>query len=356
MAARYYQPSFVVRAGVLAAVLALAWWWFSPLLGLGLRNDDFLATYYVDGETGAVLWGRVFEEFTRGWFGAPELYRPMVSLSLAVEYSFTGQLPLLHLGNVLMLAVAAAATAMLAARLAAGGGLRAALAGLVAGALVVLHPAAVEPGTWILSRTTALQMAFTALALWSFVRSLDGGARWPHLVLLACALASKEGAVTAPFSMLLLDLLHRRDATLGARLRAVLPALCLLGGYFALRLVLLGQLGKVGDPVGLLERGANLSVRAADLFASPAPGDSGRPWWMLLVWGGVAAGLLRGVGWRGALMLPWAVLLVAPASHVEVIAGRLDGRLLFDAVPFVAVAAGLAVGRCRRGLVGALVA
>lgn len=338
---------------VAVAVAWLALWWMAPALTLGLRNDDFLIPYYIDSETGAVIWGRVFEEFGRGWFGAPALYRPMISLSLALEYSCTGSLPSLHLGNVLMLAVAAAATAMLAARLAAGGGLRAALAGLVAGALVVLHPAAVEPGTWILSRTTALQMAFTALALWSFVRSLDGGARWPHLLLLALALCSKEGAVTAPFSMLLLDFVHRRDVTFSLRLRAALPALGLLGGYFALRLALLGLLGKSGDPVGLLVRGENLLARAGDLYASAAPGG-GRPWWMLLLWGGVAAGVLRGVGWRGLLLLPWAVLLVAPASHVEVIAGRLDGRLLFDAVPFVAVAAGLAVGRCRRDAVSVL--
>ena len=346
---------FFARAGgrprgaalVAAAVALLAWWWFAPGLTLGLRNDDFLATYYVDGETGAVLWGRVFEEFTRGWFGAPELYRPMVSLSLAVEYSFTGQLPLLHLGNVLMVTVAAVATAALAMRVCAGGPLRAVVAGLVAGAAVVLHPSAIEPATWILSRTTALQMAFTALALASYVRALDGGARWPHLLLLALALTTKEGAVTAPFSMVLLDVLHRRGVTVAARARAALPAFCLLGAYFALRIALLGQVGKSGDPVAVLERADNLVVRAADLFAPPPPG-AGRPWWMLALWGAVAAGLLRGWGARGVALLPWAVLLVAPASHVEVIAGRLDGRLLFDAVPFVALAAGLAVaGVCR---------
>ena len=347
---------FFARAGgrprgaalVAAAVALLAWWWFAPGLTLGLRNDDFLATYYVDSETGAVLWGRVFEEFTRGWFGAPELYRPMVSLSLAVEYSFTGQLPLLHLGNVLMVTVAAVATAALAMRVCAGGPLRAVVAGLVAGAAVVLHPSAIEPATWILSRTTALQMAFTALALASYVRALDGGARWPHLLLLALALTTKEGAVTAPFSMVLLDVLHRRGVTVAARARAALPAFCLLGAYFALRIALLGQIGKSGDPVGGLERADNLVVRAADLFAPPPPGAAGRPWWMLALWGAVAAGLLRGWGARGVALLPWAVLLVAPASHVEVIAGRLDGRLLFDAVPFVALAAGLAVaGVCR---------
>ena len=339
---------------VAAAVALLAWWWFAPGLTLGLRNDDFLATYYVDSETGAVLWGRVFEEFTRGWFGAPELYRPMVSLSLAVEYALTGQLPLLHLGNVLMATVAAVATAALAMRVCVGGRLRAATAGLVAGAAVVLHPSAIEPATWILSRTTALQMAFTALALASYVRALDGGARWPHLVLLALALGTKEGAVTAPFSMVMLDVLHRRGVAVGARARAALPAFCLLGAYLALRIALLGQVGKSGDSVAVLERADNLAVRAADLFASPAPGDGGRPWWMFALWGTVAAGLLRGLGARGLLLLPWAVLLVAPASHVEVIAGRLDGRLLFDAVPFVALAAGLAVAGAGRDAARAL--
>ncbi|MGC6486501.1 MAG: hypothetical protein ACON4Z_02565, partial [Planctomycetota bacterium] len=266
-------------------------------------------------------------------------------------------LPLLHLGNVLMVTVAAVATAALAMRVCAGGPLRAVVAGLVAGAAVALHPSAIEPATWILSRTTALQMAFTALALASYVRALDGGARWPHLLLLALALTTKEGAVTAPFSMVLLDVLHRRGVTVAARARAALPAFCVLGAYFALRIALLGQVGKSGDPVAVLERADNLLVRAADLFAPPSPGGGGRPWWMLALWGAVAAGLLRGLGARGVALLPWAVLLVAPASHVEVIAGRLDGRLLFDAVPFVALAAGLAVagvGRAAARALGAL--
>ena len=104
---------------VVAGVSLLAWWWLAPALTLGLRNDDFLIPYYLDSETGAVRWPRVFEELFRGWFGAPELYRPMVSLSLALEYSWTGLLPSLHLGNVLMVTVAAAATASLAMRLVA---------------------------------------------------------------------------------------------------------------------------------------------------------------------------------------------------------------------------------------------
>lgn len=338
---------------VVAGVSLLAWWWLAPALTLGLRNDDFLIPYYLDSETGAVRWPRVFEELFRGWFGAPELYRPMVSLSLALEYSWTGLLPSLHLGNVLMVTVAAAATASLAMRLVASdvtgsaGAARTAAAGLVAGAMVVLHPAAIEPATWILSRTTALQMAFTALALASYVRALDGGARWPHLLLLALALGSKEGAVTAPFSMLLLDLLHRRGVPLGARARAALPAFAVLGAYLALRLVLLGQIGKSGDPVDLATRADNLLIRAGDLFASPAPGGE-RPWWMFAVWATVACGLARSAGRRALLLLPWSALLLAPASHVEVIADRLDGRLLFDAVPFVALAAGLAAARCRR--------
>ncbi len=334
---------------MLAAVLALAWWWFSPLLGLGLRNDDFLLVYYLDRDSGGVLWGRVFEEFVRGWFGSPELYRPMVTLSLLSEYRVAGSLQALHLGNVLLVGAAAGATAMLAMRLGAGAWPRRALAGVCAGALVALHPAAVEPAAWILSRTTALQVACTMAALWLFVRHLDGAPRWPYLVLLSMALGTKEGAVTAPFSMLLLDFVYRREVRLGARLRAVLPAFLLLGAYLLLRVVLLGQIGKSGEPVGALERVGNLSVRWLDLLAPAAPGGEPRPWWSLALWAALGASLLRAVGWRGAVLLPWALVLVVPTSHLAPSPGQLDGRLLFDGAPFLALAAGLAVGSGRGG-------
>ena len=52
---------------LLPALLALGVFW--PTLAHGWRSDDFLTVYYLDRESEAVRWGRVFEEWARPWFG-----------------------------------------------------------------------------------------------------------------------------------------------------------------------------------------------------------------------------------------------------------------------------------------------
>lgn len=316
----------------------LAFGWFLPVLWHGFRSDDFLTVYYYDRDAETVKWGRVFEEWVRPWFGVRDLYRPVVSLSFGVNWALSPSPFGFHLGNVLLLAGTATAVAAAAARLAPH---RPRLVGLVAAALVVLHPAAVEPTAWIAARTTGLQVFWSAIAYLTFLRWRDGcGGRWWPLLATALACASKEGAVLLPASLLALDLLR------GSRpaWRTHLPFALLVGGYLLFRWWLLGVATTAADPQPLGERLASGAALLQQLALPPAGGAAGSWWTMAPL---VALGLAALVGARTALWcVPWAALLMLPGTtHVQLAANELAGRFVFDAVPVLALFAAIVLGR-----------
>ena len=327
----------------LPALLAIAVFW--PTLAHGWRSDDFLIVYYLDRDAEVVRWGRVVEEWVRPWFGVRDLYRPLVSLSYGLNWAF-GTSPVgFHLLNVLLLAGTATCVAATAARLAR---VRPALVGLVAGAVVVLHPAAVEPTAWIAARTTGLQVFWSAVALWSFLRwrQGDGGFGW-HLLAMLLACASKEGAVLLPVGCVVISLL------LGERLRwrSHAAAFALVGGYLVFRKLLLGWFTTAEDGHTIGGRFAGALELGSQLLVPPLGGG-----WHL---GGVFFALLFvflaataiGSGNRRALWcLPWALLLLLPGTtHVAWQDGLLLGRFVFDAVPALALFVALAVERRELG-------
>lgn len=342
------------RAGVLtgAALLLVTFLWYWPCLHHGLQSDDYLTVYYTDRTTGAVQWDRVFGEFSRAWFGAGDLYRPLVSLSFGIEHAFWPAPWARHAGNVLLLAITAMATAATAARLCPQ---RRSLGAWFAGLVVVLHPAAVEPTAWICARTTGMQMAAVALAGAWFVRARDRD-RFPVAACgaFAAALLCKEGAVTAPLYLLLLDLLHAPADSWRARLRRQLPFACVLLLYFGWRVWLLGRSGgNAGD--GVTASAGNVLTRLGQL-AVPPDADGARAWASLPLLLFAIAGLWSRLSWRLLLLPLAAILLLAPTHHMPAVGAQLFGRLVFDAVPAVAVA--LALGAVSlpgaRALAGSL--
>ncbi|MCA8965542.1 MAG: hypothetical protein KDC48_11695 [Planctomycetes bacterium] len=321
----------------LPALLALVWFW--PTLWHGWRSDDFLTVYYLDRDAGAVRWGRVFEEWVRPWFGVRDLYRPFVSLSFGGNWAL-GTSPLgFHLFNVLLLAGTATAVAATAARLAKA---RPMLVGLVAGAVVVLHPAAVEPTAWIAARTTGLQVFWSAVAMWTFVRWRDGEGRvvWP-LLATALACASKEGAVLLPVTFVALSLLRGERP----RLRVHAPFWLLVGGYLVFRKLLLGWFTTAEEGHTLGERFTGAVALLGQLLAPPLGGGVSLGGWLfavmfVLLWQAMAAAGTRRALWCA----PWALLLLLPGTtHVEWKDGLLLGRFVFDAVPALALFVALAV-------------
>lgn len=335
---------------LVGVAMTLAFVWFWPTLHVGLRSDDYLIVYYYDRTTGALHWGRMLEEFVRPWFGAAELYRPMVSTSFAVDILLWPSPLGFHFQNVMITAVAVAAIALTARRLLPTRSAISWIAALAGAVLLLLHPATVEPTAWIAGRTNSLELAFGALASWLFLRHLDGACgRAPMLVAFVLALCSKESAAALPLTFVMLDLLHGQlrnsSRTWGARLRLHAPAFVVLALYLVWRLLLLGQIGPVSNHATMLERVHNLSVRMGQLVAPPTA-DYGYPlgwlWWL-----GIVPGLCLTLR-RGALLVPvWAALLLLPSTHLVAGWQVFWGRLLEDAVPVLAFAAAIAIG-CSR--------
>lgn len=327
----------------LPALLAVAVFW--PSLAHGWRSDDFLLVYYLDRDAETVRWARVAEEWLRPWFGVRDLYRPLVSLSYGLNWAF-GTSPVgFHLFNVLLLAGTATFVAALAARLASQ---RAMLAGLCAGALVVLHPAAVEPTAWIAARTTGLQVFWSAVAMWSFVRWRQGDGRcWWHLLALLLACASKEGAVLLPASFVVLSLL------LGERLRwrTHVAAFALVAGYLVFRKLLLGWFTTAEEGHTTAGRLAGAVELGWQLLVPPLGGGGHLGGVFFALLSVFLAGAAFASGNRRALWcLPWALLMLLPGTtHVEWRDGLLLGRFVLDAVPALALFVALAVERREIG-------
>lgn len=315
----------------------VAFIWFLRALRTGYLSDDFLLVYYVDREHGDVAWGRVLEEFVRPWFGVRDLYRPMVSLSVGVQAALGGLGAVwLHVGNVLFVAIGGAAAAATAGRLVPA---RPRLAALVAGLGVVLHPAMVEPATWIAARTSALEVMFALLAWAAFVAHLDGARPWPCWLAVAAALASKEGAVTLPASLLALDLLHRGAHPWRQRLRTHLPIAALVAGYLVWRKLLLGHWTTAETHHHLLSRVGSIVQQLPALVR----------WSELMPYVpavAVVTALLvvaRRRWWWSPLLLAWAAALLLPTSHVGS-ASAATGRLVCSAAPVAALVLALALG------------
>lgn len=324
----------------LPGVLALLWFW--PTLAHGFRSDDFLTVYYLDRDVGAVRWGRVFEEWVRPWFGVRDLYRPFVSLSFGGNWALGTSAFGFHLLNVLLLGGTAMGVAATAARLANA---RPMLVGLVAGAVVVLHPAAVEPTAWIAARTTGLQVFWSAIAMCTFVRwrDGDGGIALP-LLATALACASKEGAVLLPVTFVALSLLRGERLPWPTLARTHAPFWLVVGGYLLFRKLLLGWFTTAEEGHTLAERIFGALELGAQLLVPPLGAGVSLGGWLFAVLFVLLWQVMAAAGTRRALWCaPWALLLLLPGTtHVEYKGGLLLGRFVFDAVPALALFVALA--------------
>jgi len=145
--------------------------------------------------------------------------RPIINLSLAVNYAISGVNPWsYHAANLAIHALAALALFGLARRTLEGPVLRerfgaAAVptAGIIA-LLWALHPLQTESVTCVIQRTESLVGLFYLLTLYGFVRMASADSRWGRLgwaaaCTAACLLgmATKEVMVTAPVIVLLYD-------------------------------------------------------------------------------------------------------------------------------------------------------
>ena len=190
------------RPALASALLAAAL--FAVTLGGTYIYDDL---YIIGVDTrlkDPAQWGKYW---TKDYFngGVDNLYRPLVSMSYAIQWWLHGDRPwAYHLVNVLLHATASACVAELARRLA---GTRPAY---VAGLLFAAHPVHVEAVANVVGRAELACGAAVAGALLVFARRpltvRRAVAVW---ALLVCAVLSKEQGLLLPPMLVALHLLDR---------------------------------------------------------------------------------------------------------------------------------------------------
>lgn len=323
-------------------------------LGGGFLSDDLLLDFFTDhAQPGMVAdWRGAFADFARPWLDLPApLYRPMVSVSMCSDLAAGGGSALpFHVTNLGLHVAYAVLCAALCARIAHRGRTIAALLG---GAVVALHPIAVEPVAWIAARNSSLEIVFHALALLAFAVYLTGPGRIARAAVVAgslLALCTKESAVVLPVSLLAVDWLLRPHHPLGLRIRTHLGLLPLWIGYVALRIGLLGTLASAPASPGDVDAWTALSGKLRALFAAPVTGSVWLDLLALPLWFTVGFVLLRARRTTLLICALWLGAHLAPTWQMPVQAGLSGSRLIYGALLPLAVLVGTAAARAPRSI------
>jgi tetratricopeptide (TPR) repeat protein len=163
-------------------------------------------------------------------------YRPLQAILFALVYQFSGLSPFAyHLATILLHTGATLIVYALLLELRLFGS-----ASIVPAALFAVHPVHTEAVAWIAGTAEVACGLLYFLALWAFVRYLNGRRRmWLGVSALSFffALLAKEMAVTFPLTAMLLVVMKRKDLSSGARqgVIALVPTLLALSLYAVLR-------------------------------------------------------------------------------------------------------------------------
>ncbi len=301
------HPSLLAVA--IAALVAIVVWWSGDAYWL---SDDYLAITYAH-EPARAMADLVGPQY--GATGMVWLYRPLITLSFALDAWLGGGSPLVsHVSNLLAHGASAAMVVVLGTRLLDR------QAGLVAGVLWAIWPAHAGSILWAVGRVDSHTTVWILLSLLLSVRWLDGGgraARASSLLAFVAALMSKELALATPGLVALLGF-ARGTPRLRTAVRAALPFALLLLPYFAWRYAVLGRvLGGYDDapfaPVPALLGIGTWTARLANPWWESTASAGG--WWMatlgfvpFLLAIGLAIRAGRG---RAVLLLSLAYLVAA---------------------------------------------
>lgn len=168
-------------------------------------------------------------------------YRPLFTLSLAVDYFFWGEQPLgYHLTNILLHFFAASALYFLALKL-----LKHSSAALFAAALFAVHPVHAEAVAWVSGRNEMLSAIFMFGSFYYYItyRQTKKTANILFsLALFFLALLSKEMAITLPIIILAYEFCFETGRT---RTKLLFPAIFTLSviPYIAIRMAVVKDIG-----------------------------------------------------------------------------------------------------------------
>jgi hypothetical protein len=349
-------------AACLVGPLLAGLFYASTLDGTYLEDDIFTAALVDAGQAEPHTdWSRVLAEFGRPW-GTDRgmFYRPLVTLSAAVDYTIAGPSARMnHLTNILLHVFASFFCALVCAAVCPK---RRTAAALLGGMIFALHPAATEPVCWLAARTSSLAIMFQLIALTAFARYR---LRESGVSLAVCALAcgaaylSKEEAVVTPAVLFALDVILCVVHGGRPRLRAHLVLLPVWGGYWLLRYIALDEywLGG-GQPaldvqIAMLHLLQKLGVVLMPVMQLQWPGQVA----VLLACAAVVIGTClsdRRGRWIFPICLVWCVASVAPSLPFSQSPNLAGSRYVYGAIAALAVASVSALDSrftiIRRGL------
>ncbi|MBN2489534.1 MAG: hypothetical protein JXQ29_01610 [Planctomycetes bacterium] len=218
-------------AAALAILLAAVVAFHAPGLGTGFLSDDYLIVGHVWREGLLGGWAQPFLSLTCVLF-----YRPLLSTSYGIDLLVWGLNPWgYHFTNLLLHLAVTLALFQVGRALT-----RSPVAGLVAAALIGLHPLNPNTVTWAAGRVSLLAGLFSLAAILAFLRHRRRPTRLRAAAAvgaLVAGLLAKESVVVLPLFLLLADcILARLRVALGLHL--VLWSV--LAAYFVVRRAVLG--------------------------------------------------------------------------------------------------------------------
>jgi hypothetical protein len=261
------------RTAALVVVFLVAAGGHVETLGYWFTATDSIPLIYTSRVTTPTDFIELFTKPLMYGVSFPQIYyRPISSLTYAVEYWVWGLTPVgYHLTNVVLHGLAATLVA-----LAIGEVTRRTDAGVLAGLLFGLHPLAVELVPTAARRHDILATVFVLLALWLFVRT-DGVLTRGYagsLVAYALALGSKETALVFPGVLLAWALLRPHRSGVRRRFRSAvvigIPFGAVTVAYLAVRTVVVGS---VTDRIAVPSLDLTIRVSYRYLLAGVYPMD-----------------------------------------------------------------------------------
>jgi len=369
------QPGRRWAPAALAAALAIAL--YAHTVGGTWIYDD---VFHAKGDPRLAsprLWGQYL---TQGYVpgGVDHLWRPLVSLSYAVQWQMTGERAWpFHLVNVLLHAAASALVAELARRLS-----RRVAVGLIAGLLFAAHPLHVEVVTYLVGRADSLCTIGAVGAVVALLRPLTVARALGVFGCVTVAVLSKEQGLVVPLILLAAWPLRRRlidsataDDDPRARQTLVLMTLFATAAYVTYRehilpwywetnlldyatqpMIRSGPMDRVLIPFALLGRAVALLVFPARL--SPEYGlaviTAKQRWADPYLYIGLASlvgvillawALCRRRAWTALILLLSAGLTYGIVSNVKLIGVVFAERLLYLPSAFALILAAMALAR-----------
>ena len=166
-----------------------------------------------------------FASFDRGLYSKNEIYRPVVCLTLALNWYFGQDSPFgYHLVNIAVHFITAFMLFLTILALFESPALREKYIGseyfiaLLAAVLWAINPIQTQAVTYIVQRMASMAAMFYVVGIYFYIKARLGGSRSNHILFyLGCCLAfgfalgSKENAVLLPISLILVEFIFFRD-------------------------------------------------------------------------------------------------------------------------------------------------